>query len=257
MLGSAATTLAPSSTESFLRRQGRSQQSPTGTLGSTAVLPDGAEDQAGRVLPGQDLTGLQRLMAFNARRSGLDPALALAVAQQESGFRMVPGDGGRSRGYYQVGAQAAQDVGVDPARLDEPWTNIQAGQAYLKQLLDANGGDVAKALQQYNSGKPDGSPAYATSVLARLPQYRTALGAAAPAEGQRDAARRSDGTSPGGLGADPSTTLMHLKALRNAAEQDARRRGITDPTTVEAILGGFDRQIKRLSQSQLDESKEE
>jgi hypothetical protein len=239
--------------------EGGTPEPGAGTITQTPLAPSGpaapppspapAPTASGlRVLAGgPELTGVQRLMASNAQKIGLDPALGLAVADHENAFRMVPGDGGKSRGYYQVQAKAAQDVGTDPATLDDEVVNIHTGQAYLKKLIEDNGGDVNKALQQYNSGRPDGSPIYALGVLGKVQRYRQRL-SAGPADGQQDAAPVGRGSGPS---TDPASTAS---APVSPAQQGPLVR---QPSTVAASpeldainqrLGQLDAVEQRLTQ---------
>jgi soluble lytic murein transglycosylase-like protein len=52
-------------------------------------------------------------------------------------------------GLTQLMPGTAHDLGVDPR---DPAQNLSGGARYLRQLLDAFGGDVEKALAAYNAG---------------------------------------------------------------------------------------------------------
>jgi soluble lytic murein transglycosylase-like protein len=115
----------------------------------------------------------QALIRQEALRQGVDPALALAVAHQESEFNPhAVGDHGHSLGFFQLQRGAAEDMGIDPARRGEPELNIPAGVGYLKKQLDANKGDVRKGLTRYNGG---GDPHYYAHVMEHYPLYAPAL----------------------------------------------------------------------------------
>ena len=84
-----------------------------------------------------------------ANQIGLDPKLALAVAQQESGFNPnAVGDSGNSFGLYQIHKPSHPDYkgGTD---VD---ANIKYGLNLLKKHYDTYGGDVDKVLWAYNAG---------------------------------------------------------------------------------------------------------
>jgi hypothetical protein len=112
---------------------------------------------------------IQKIRA-EAIRQGVDPALALAVVQSESGFRpSVRGDDGNSQGLFQLRPAAAIDAGIDPAKRLDPDTNIYGGIRYLKMQLDKEHGNERRALTRYNTGTPTyrgiGTPGYAEHVL--------------------------------------------------------------------------------------------
>src|SRR5262249_23222880 len=110
-----------------------------------------------------------------ARRQGVDPQLALAVATQESGLNAgAVGDRGRAIGLFQLQPAAAIDAGIRPEWRSDVGTNILAGVTYLKQKLAQSRGNVAEALSRYNRGTPDyrgiGDPHYVENVLAHMGQ---------------------------------------------------------------------------------------
>ena len=105
-----------------------------------------------------------------AQRQGVDPKLALAVAEQESNTdQQRVGDNGRSVGIFQLQPAAAIDAGIDPARRGDEDTNIRGGVTYLKQKLAQSGGNVPHALSRYNRGTSTyqgiGDPNYERNVL--------------------------------------------------------------------------------------------
>jgi soluble lytic murein transglycosylase-like protein len=85
-----------------------------------------------------------------AQANGLDPALLAGLIKQESGFNPHAGSGAGAQGLTQLMPATARGLGVtnpfDPAQ------SIMGGAKYLKQQLDAFGGDVTKALAAYNAG---------------------------------------------------------------------------------------------------------
>jgi soluble lytic murein transglycosylase-like protein len=92
-----------------------------------------------------------------AKEQGVDSKLLRAVIDQESGFHPCAISPKGAQGLMQLmpGTAAVFQVG-DPF---DPKENIQAGAKYLKQLLDKNGGDIAKALGAYNAGPNADDPA--------------------------------------------------------------------------------------------------
>jgi hypothetical protein len=132
-----------------------------------------------------------------AQRQGVDPALAVAVATQESYLNPgAVGDHGKSLGLFQLQRAAAIDAGIDPNRRGEMDLNIRGGVTYLKQKLQQSGGSVEQALSRYNRGTPTykgiGDPHYVEHVMrhyqgppgesGRLPGVATAAREPAPRE---------------------------------------------------------------------------
>lgn len=112
-----------------------------------------------------------------ARQAGVNPALAVAVMEEESGGDAgAVGDAGEALGLFQLHEGAAADVGLSPEDRADPLKNITGGVQYLRQLSDRYDGDLQKTLQAYNGGMGNVdaatvSPvaeAYATTVLSRM-----------------------------------------------------------------------------------------
>ena len=97
--------------------------------------------------------------------------LALAVIEQETGFRNLVGDGGDSVGYMQIQrrwwSELMADIGAED--LTDPVDNFRTGCAILQELLDKYE-STEDALSAYNTGKP-GSTKYSRSVLEKLENY--------------------------------------------------------------------------------------
>ena len=99
---------------------------------------------------GQALTATQQQIVTAAQNIGLDPSLALAVAQIESAFNPAAVSPAGATGLFQLMPATATSLGVtDPT---DPTQNIQGGLSYLQQLLQQYGGDVSEALWAYNAG---------------------------------------------------------------------------------------------------------
>ncbi|WP_182111326.1 MULTISPECIES: LysM peptidoglycan-binding domain-containing protein [unclassified Actinotalea] len=98
---------------------------------------------------------MQALVVSTARTMGVDPALAQAIAFQESGFNQAAVSPANAIGTMQViptsGAWASDLVGR-PLNLLDPRDNVTAGVAILKQLV-ATSPDLPTAIASYYQGQ--------------------------------------------------------------------------------------------------------
>lgn len=112
----------------------------------------------------------QALLHAACDESGIPYELALAVIEQETGFRNVTGDDGASCGYMQIQEKWHRDrmarLGVTD--LMDPFGNFRVGCDFLAELLDQY--SLEEALTAYNSGRP-GKSQYADSVIARMGSF--------------------------------------------------------------------------------------
>ena len=102
-----------------------------------------------------------------ALKQGVDPDLAERQFGQESAYRpdVITGQKRSSAGAIgpgQLMPGTAKELGVDPYHVDQ---NVEGSVRYMKQQLDAFGGDTRKALAAYNAGpgavkKYSGIPPY-------------------------------------------------------------------------------------------------
>jgi len=79
------------------------------------------------------LTAVQQQIVTQAQSMGIDPSLALAVAQVESAFNPNAVSPAGATGLFQLMPATAASVGVTNST--DPTQNIQGGLAYLQQLL--------------------------------------------------------------------------------------------------------------------------
>jgi soluble lytic murein transglycosylase-like protein len=100
---------------------------------------------------------LLRTIYYEAKRSGLDPDLVLAVIRVESKFRKYAISSAGARGYMQIMVFWADIVGEQSSDLFNVKTNLRLGCAILRSYLDKENGNVHRALARYNGslGKND------------------------------------------------------------------------------------------------------
>ena len=87
--------------------------------------------------------------------SGVDLALLLAVAKQESRFSPSVRSGAGASGLLQLMPATASELAgeaLDHQALSDPGRNGALGAAYLKQLLSGAGGNLFQAIASYNAG---------------------------------------------------------------------------------------------------------
>ncbi len=137
-----------------------------------------------------------------AQANGISPAIALAVAQRESGMDQGAVGTHGEIGIFQLMPATAAGLGVDPANLDQ---NIQGGVRFLADNINSFG--LPAGLYAYNWGPgnvqawlagrkplPSSVAAYASWVMARA----GAAGAGSPAF-------LTAGNSPGNQVEQPAT----------------------------------------------------
>lgn len=123
---------------------------------------------------GATSTDIPTLVATAATNAGLDPQLALAVANQESGFNPSAVSSAGAVGVMQLMPGTAASLGVTNSL--DPTQNVQGGVTYLNQLLTEFGGNQTEALAAYNWGPGNVSNA--------ISQYGSNWLSYAPAETQ-------------------------------------------------------------------------
>jgi hypothetical protein len=93
---------------------------------------------------------MRALVERVAREEGVDPALAVAVMDAESGGNPRAVSGAGALGLMQLMPATAREMGVgDPF---DPEENARAGIRYLREKLREFGGSVPLALAAYNAG---------------------------------------------------------------------------------------------------------
>ena len=90
------------------------------------------------------------IVAEAAKEYNIDPRMIKAVMETESAFNAMAVSPVGALGLMQLMPAVAEELGAaDPM---DPRQNIMAGARYLRQLLDAHGGNVRLALASYNAG---------------------------------------------------------------------------------------------------------
>jgi len=139
------------------------------------------------IMPRKGMGGtssIQEQIITAAESKGLDPALALAVANQESAFNPNAKSPVGAIGLFQLMPETAKGLGVDPYNVSD---NILGGVTYLTQMLARFGGNVSLALAAYNAGpgavsKYNGIPPYketqnyVATITSSLPQFQNLVG---------------------------------------------------------------------------------
>lgn len=93
------------------------------------------------------------IVSANEQRFGLPAGLLGAVISKESSGNADALSKKGAIGLGQVMPNTARGMGYDPEELKRnPALQVEAGARYLKQMLDAHGGNVADALAAYNWG---------------------------------------------------------------------------------------------------------
>lgn len=107
----------------------------------------------------------QAALTEACNRFRVDRALLLGLIEQETNFRNITGDGGKSIGYCQIQPRwwsgLMQEIGAKD--LSEPRDNFMTACAIIKSLCEKYG-DTELALTAYNTGH-GGQSRYAESVL--------------------------------------------------------------------------------------------
>lgn len=82
---------------------------------------------------------------------GVEPRLALAIIQAESGFQVSAKSNMNAQGLMQLIPETAERFGV--RKIMDPKENIRGGVAYLRWLLSFFEGDVTLVTAAYNAGE--------------------------------------------------------------------------------------------------------
>jgi hypothetical protein len=106
--------------------------------------------------PQQVHEAVARALATEAEAVRIDPLLALAMIEIESGYDASAKSSAGARGLMQLLPATMQReteaLGLCGASPDDPVANVRAGIRYLRRCLDAYPGHLDLALMAYNSG---------------------------------------------------------------------------------------------------------
>jgi len=146
--GAAATTPSPASTAFASQLATASAAGSTTATTATAATATPMAATGASELPADVPYGAEITAA--AKKYGLDPALLAGLVKQESGFNPNAGSPAGARGLTQLMPATAAGLGV--TNVLDPAQSLEGGAKYLRQQLDAFGGDVTRALAAYNAG---------------------------------------------------------------------------------------------------------
>lgn len=93
---------------------------------------------------------IAKMVHLAASKHGVDPKLAMAVAEAESGLSVDVVSPVGAVGVMQLMPETARSLGI--GNINDPRENIDGGIRYLKQMLTMFNGDVTKAVAAYNAG---------------------------------------------------------------------------------------------------------
>jgi len=138
-----------------------SPASKPGALRDTVVAMPPVQLAAARTAPRivvpPDRAVLRSAFLRFSRLAGVPSDLAMALAWQESGWQRAKVSSTRAVGVMQLMPDTVDFVsqmllGTPPLDPRDPVANIRMGTRFLRYLLDANGGNVDRALASYYQG---------------------------------------------------------------------------------------------------------
>jgi len=132
--------------DSLRQQLGKDADLPDINISFVAPLPPLAVADCAP-LPSDDIAAL---IGNAAKKNSLQPEILHAVMKEESGFKPCAVSIRGAQGLMQLMPATAEQLHVsDPF---DPEQNVQAGAAFLKQLLGKYNGDLRLALIAYNAG---------------------------------------------------------------------------------------------------------
>lgn len=170
---------------------------------------------------------IKLMVQMEAIKQGVDPRIALAVAEHESGFN--PYAENRNNGEGRGVDQGVMQINNKWHKLKNPFDpqeNIEYGIRHLKGLIAGAKGDVSRALSDYNAGagatgkdRAQGDR-YAKSVLAKASRNNAITGAATPVT------PNESGVLEGSVSANETPVDAYVRLLQEADKR--ARQNIND-----------------------------
>jgi len=147
----AATTERPDAQlRQLLRAAIASAQSFSDRFDAEVWLLDMATRLQQRVPDAKERLGILRAAHQEARRVSLDPELVLAVIDVESGFDRFAISRVGAQGLMQIMPFWLEEIGRPADNLFHTRTNLRLGCTILRYYLDAEQGNMRRALARYN-----------------------------------------------------------------------------------------------------------
>ncbi len=182
--------------------------------------------------------------------------LLLAVAATESNWDAAARSDANAHGIMQIQwPGTAQHLGVKRvSELYNPCLNIELGARYLRELLDANGGDVQRALASYNYGPtriakvaelPAGARGYVQTVKAHRTRILAGQQPALDAPANRGRGTMANLHFANGLRARRYASSLQSR-VQNAQFVAERRRDGTYTVNMQVGPGGLSLGDRRL-----------
>lgn len=144
------------------QRFGITAQATVSTTSFAGALANVEKSESGKAVNSEAATAQRRnsstqstadiaeLIDKTAKRYGVDPKLALAVARTESNLSPDAVSSAGAVGVMQLMPETASSLGVRD--ITNPSENIDAGVRYLRQMLDTFDGNATYAVAAYNAG---------------------------------------------------------------------------------------------------------
>ena len=172
------------------------------------------------------LTPMQQLVVDEANRQGIDPAVALSLAEQESNFepRAVSRTG--VTGLLQVTVPTGLPYGQTAGTRTDPQVSAQAGMMALRDNIK-RAGSVEGGLKAYGDPKQTG---FASQVLARVPKWRAVMAEQQPGATAEDVYRDMGPAGPATPAATAEDVYKAMETPQSAqaqAQAQAPYQGLT------------------------------